>query len=195
MNKEEFFPLYHQPGATSILNQELMHQMSKTSEPITDNQLEQMLNEHQMFIESGGRGGKWQTFEVAGLTLAVYTGATAAKGEQASFANSNLSLLQFSGLSLECCDFVNVLYENGSFRNSNLNNSIFIDSVLLHIDFSGADLTGCDFSRALMMNCQFDNSNLSSCDFENCNLSNSIFTGAKTIGSRFPGAILENVIF
>jgi uncharacterized protein YjbI with pentapeptide repeats len=195
MTKDEFFPLSNHPGSLTALNNELMHQMSETSAPIDSASFETMLKDHHIFLESAGREGKWQTLEVAGLTMAIYTGGSSANGKQASFLNCNLSLLQFNELDLACADFVNVFYKNGSFRNANLKNSIFIDSVLIGTDFSGADLSGCDFSRALMMNCQFSNVNLSSCDFENCNLSNSSFIGATTTGSRFPGAILENVIF
>ncbi len=195
MDKEEFFPFCAQPGAASALNQELMHQMSETTAPIPVAQFEQMLKDHQVFVDSGGRGGKWQSLEVAGLTFAVYVGASATSGKQASFLNCNLSLLKLSGFNLECIDFVNVYYKNGTFQNSNLKNCIFIDSILINVDFSEADLSGSDFSRALMMDCQFCNSNLSNCDFENCNMSNSNFEGANTSGSRFPGAVLENVKF
>jgi len=195
MNKEEFFPFSSQPGAASALNQELMHQMSENTAPIHSAQFEQMLNDHQIFVDNGGKGGKWQSLEVAGLTFALYIGTSAQIGKQASFLNCNLSLLHLSGLNMECIDFVNIYYKNGSFRNSNLRNCIFIDSILVNVDFSGADLSDSDFSRSLMMDCNFCDSNLSNCDFENCNLANSNFKGSNTSGSRFPGAVLDNVMF
>jgi uncharacterized protein YjbI with pentapeptide repeats len=195
MNKLDFFPLSDQTGSTTNLNSEMMHQMSESSTPISPDEFKVLISEHTLFLESGGKGGTWQNFEVAGLTMGVYIGATADKGKQASFLNSNLSLLNLSNINLECCDFVNIFYKNGNFRNSKLKNSLIIDSILENTDFSGADLMGCDFSRSLMMNCNFSGANLSNCDFENCDLTGSNFTNAITGGSRFPGAKLEQVIF
>jgi uncharacterized protein YjbI with pentapeptide repeats len=193
--KLDFFPLCNQEGAMVNLNSEMMHQMSETSEPLTKNQFEEILAQHKLFIESGGRGGNWQSLVVAGLTFALYSGANASQGKQASFLNNNLSELTFNCLNLECCDFINIYCPNGRFENSNLSNSILIDSMLMIADFSGANLSNCDFSRAKMTNCRFVDANLSGCDFENCDLSFSNFMGANTSGARFPGAILDNVLF
>jgi len=195
MEKTEFFPLSEQPGSVTQLNSELMHNMSQESEPVSSSKFGEILLQHKLFLENGGRGGSWQTMELAGLTLSVYTKSSSTVGKQASFLNSNLSLLSFIEMNLECCDFTNIYCPNGRFNRSNLSNSIFIDSVLINADFLGANLSGCDFSRAQMMNCSFIGANLSSCDFENCDLSNSNFLGATTSGSRFPGARLDNVIF
>jgi uncharacterized protein YjbI with pentapeptide repeats len=195
MNKNDFFPQSNLAGSVTSLNTELMREISESSPPITLEKFRQMHNEHLMFLENGGKGGKWQTFEVSGLTLASYFGPNPEKGKQASFLNCNLSSLNLSEIDLECCDFVNAFSPGGSFRNSSLKNCIFIDSVLDNADFTGADLSESDFSRAQMKSCKFNNANLSGCDFENCDLSGSDFTGSNTKGARFPGAILSNVIF
>lgn len=195
MDKSDFFPLCDQTGSFTSLNTELMHQISENSEAISINKLSSILEEHKLFLESGGKGGTWQSLEAGGLTLAVYMGGKALRGKQASFLNRNLSLLELGNSNLECSDFVNVFYMSGNFRDSNLKNCIFIDSVLIGTDFSGADLTGTDFSRALMMNCKFVGANLSACDFENCDLTGSDFTNAVTSGARFPGAKLDSVSY
>ena len=105
-----------------------MHQMSQSSIPVTIEQFEQIFIEHKEFLESGGKGGKWQSIEVSGLTLGVYTGAKASMGKQASFLNANLSMLNLWAKDLECADFVNVYYPNGSFAKSKFGNCLFIDS-------------------------------------------------------------------
>ena len=195
MDKSDFFPHSDETGSVTVLNTELMHAMSEGSEPVDERQFQATLREHELFLDNGGRGGAWQTFVTSGLTLSVYSKSQTSLGKQASFLNSNLSLLNFMDKNLECCDFTNIYCPNGRFNRANLSNSIFIDSVLINADFSDANLSGCDFSRAQMMNCCFTNANLSGCDFENCDLTNSNFMGANTAGSGFPGAKLDNVIY
>jgi uncharacterized protein YjbI with pentapeptide repeats len=193
--KLDFFPHSNEEGSKVELQSELMHSISETGTPLSKREFDEILSNHLLFIQGGGTGGTWQSLEVGGLTMAIYNGPKSSMGKQASFLNSNLSLLNLNDMKLPCCDFVNICYKNGNFRNSQLQNSIFIDSVLVNSDFSGADLSACDFSRAIMVNCRFVDANLTDCDFENCDLSHSNFQGAKTSGSRFPGAILENVLF
>jgi uncharacterized protein YjbI with pentapeptide repeats len=195
-NKDTFFPHSKEPGSfVGNIDADLMHGMSKRSTPIQISDFELIIKEHNLFLEFGGLGGKWETFVTSGLTLSVYTGIKASKGKQALFNNSNLTLLDLSKKNLQCVDFTNVYYPDGKFFGSNLRNSIFIDSVLINIDFSNSNISQCDFSRSLMMNCNFDNADLTFSDFENCNLTGSTFKNANLKNSRFPGAILENVIF
>jgi uncharacterized protein YjbI with pentapeptide repeats len=195
MDKDKFFPLHDRAGAKTSLNHEMMHHMSEATSPITVDEFENKLQNHQEFLQNGGKEGNWQSFEVSGLTLAVYSKSNILHGKQLSLLNSNLSLLDLSEKNLESSDLVNIYYPGGSFRRTNLKNCIVIDSVLNNTDFSDADLSGTDFSRAEMKSCQFINANLKGCDFENCDLSGSNFLGAQTDGARFPGAILNSVIF
>ena len=193
----EKFPLSaNKGGYTGNINAQLMHSLCKSCEPVTPHEFEDMLTEHQLFINSGGSGGSWQTLVASGLVFGIYMGGSAIKGTQINLLNKNLTQLNLGKIEMPYGNFANVYFPYGNFAESNLKGSLFTDSVLDGVDFSFADLSYCDFSRAVMKNCNFTNANLSGIDMENCDLTGSNFTNAVIDSySKFPGAILNAIVF
>ena len=171
-----------------------MEVMREKGPRVSREEMERMLDQHRLFLESGGAGGAWQTLiTVSGLVFGVYLGASGAMGKQAKLTHRNLENLDLRGLMLPSADLTGILCRQGDLSGSDLSGSLLIDSDFSGSRFTGANLSHTDFSRSRMMNCSFVNANLNMTDFENADLSGSDFTGALVVSTSFKGARMENV--
>ncbi len=94
----------------------------------------------------------------------------------------DLSETDFSGISLEGVEFVNV----------DLTSSSFADSHLTEVKFDACDLTSVDFTRANLVECSFDESVLNGTDFSYSRTDYCNFSEADMAGAIFQGADLTN---
>ena len=190
------FPLSDQKGRSCAgINKKRITELAKKSKPVSDKQLEQMIEKHFDFLSNGGAGGKWQTLLVKGMVVGIYDLPLIVKdGEQATFERANLRKVQLANKEIPFANFCGVYKKNGDFSNANLSYCLFTDSFLVGADFSGADLKNTDFSRADLRGARFQNANLHGADFENCDLTGADFRNTKLNETRFPGARLEGVL-
>ncbi len=192
---KEIFPLSDKPGSsTAGLQTAMMQQMAETSKPITKSQFQKITEEHHKFLASGGAGGKWQTVQVSGLVIGIYSGVKFEEGEQAVFDRKHIpASLDLSDTALPFSNFCGCFAKGVDFSGADLSRSLFTDSMLAGTLFAEARLNACDFSRANLQGANFVNADLRDADFENCDLTGADFTGALLEGSKFPGAILKDV--
>ena len=120
------------------------------------------------------------------LVNLIFTNVDAFNDEikQASGA-IDLSETDFSGISLDGIEFVNV----------DLTSSSFADSHLTEVKFDGCDLTSVDFTRANLVECSFNESVLNGTDFSYSKTDYCNFSDADLAGAIFQGADLTNSDF
>ena len=97
----------------------------------------------------------------------------------------DLSETDFSGISLDGVEFVNV----------DLTSSSFADSHLTEVKFEACDLTSVDFTRANIVECSFNESVLNGTDFSYSKTDYCNFSEADLAGAIFQGADLTNSDF
>ncbi len=193
---KDTFPLSDQAGSsTTNLKTGTMQQMAFSSKPLTITQLRSIIEKHHLFLASGGAGGKWQTVNVAGLVIGIYSHSNKNQdGEQAAFDRKHIpARLDLVETDFPFANFCGCYAKRVDFSESDLSYSLFTDSSLEECIFADSNLSGVDFSRANLKGASFMNANLQGADFENCDLTNADFTGANLEGSRFPGAKLRGV--
>jgi len=189
------FPLSDQTGAdTSAIQTSKLHLLAQVSIPVSDQELLEMLEQHHLFLSSGGMGGKWQTLLIKGLVIGDYIGAEGKEGKQASLERRRFSEhLILENIELPFANFCGIYAKDKSFVNVDFSYSLMTDVYLDSCNFNNANLQGVDFSRSILRNVSFHNANLQGADFENCDLTGANFEGTKMEGARFPGAILNQV--
>ncbi len=191
------FPKADQAGASvKGINTQQMGQKSAAAKSLQQEDVFQMMEQHHLFLQSGGAGGQWKTFHINGLVFGVYMTKKGTKGEQASFEYKKLgSGLDLQEIQLPFASFCGANIKHQDFSDADLSYCLFTDANLEGTVFTGAELQETDFSRANLKGASFVNAHLKNTDFENCNLKNADFTGAIIDGAQFPGANLEGVIF
>jgi len=176
----------------------MMVNLRELGEPMTQEEFDTKLEEHNKFINSGGAGGSWQTFVTEGgmkkgLILGVYMGAKGSEGEQLKLSHSNLEKLKLDSITLTYADFVGVLCRNQNLKNTDLTGSLSTDSDYSGSNFEGANLSNADFSRSEMSNCNFNKANLTNTDMEDVDLTGSDLRGAILNGTMLKNTILKDV--
>lgn len=189
------FPLSDQNGAdTSAIKTTQLHLLAQVSKPITNSELEEVLAQHHLFLQTGGMGGRWQTLLINGLVIGDYVDAEGQEGKQASFERRCFAKqLDLVDVELPFANFCSVYAFEKKFINADFSYSLMTDAFMEGCNFTNANLQGVDFSRSNLRSVDFTNANLQGADFENCDLTAANFEGAKLDGSRFPGAILDQV--
>ncbi|MHA1301654.1 MAG: hypothetical protein ACTSO9_19715, partial [Candidatus Helarchaeota archaeon] len=103
----------------------MMIKLRESSEPMNQEEFDNLLNEHQKFINSGGAGGKWETFVTGndletGVIIGVYIGAEGSEGEQLMLNHKNLEKLNLENISLPYANLVGILWRNQNLKNIDL---------------------------------------------------------------------------
>ena len=191
------FPLADHLGSNTkhIETIKMQHKALATA-PLSAQQFQSIIQNHQDFIQSGGAGGQWNIFVVKGQSLGIYKGAKASKGQQAILDLQQIHPhLETQELHLPYSSWCGVYAKDQDFSDATLTGSLLTDANLEQAIFADANLENVDFSRANLKKASFMNANLRGADFENCNLRGADFRGALLEGSQFRGAILEGVVF
>lgn len=187
------FPLANQPSERSM-DLAMIEDLASSGSPLSDDAWTQLLGQHELFLESGGAGGSWQSLSAAGLPLCIYQGATGPEGEQLVVRLKNIAGKSAATRSLEFADLSGAYAAELDLSGARISGAIAIDSIFDGANFEGAVLKSVDFSGARLKGANFRNADLTGADFECCDLTGADFTGATLDGSRFPGAILEDAI-
>lgn len=172
------------------------HMVQEDSKEISVKEFEQVLQEHEQFLQNGGGGGHWETLYITNLIFGVYQGInTNVEGKQAQLFFKKLTKVDLQNISLSYANCSAVYAPDKSWVYADLEGSLFIDSYLENCSFENADLQAVDFSRSKMQNCNFRNADLRGTDFENCDMTGADLRGA-TIDNKtsFKNAIMENVL-
>ncbi len=163
--------------------------------PITQEEFNEMLKEHEKFIDSGGAGGKWKTWVVKGVVFGQYLGSEGLDGKQITLSYNNLEKIKLENISLTYADLVGVFCRGLNFKKINLTGSLCVDSDFTGSNFDGANLTRCDFSRSKMQGCNLKNANLTDTDLEDVDLTGTDLTGAiVTSGTSLKGTVFKNAV-
>jgi len=169
-------------------------------DPITQDEFNALLEEHNKFINSGGAGGKWKAWvtdddEKKGIVFGVYLGPEGYDGKQIDLSYNNLKAISLESITLTYANLVGILCRNQNLKKIDLTGSFCIDSDFTGSNFEGADLTKVDFSRSLMRGCNLKNAILVGTDFENTDLTDADLTGAiVTPKTSFKNTILKNAV-
>ncbi len=181
------------PPRDSDMQTEMIRNLAMVEEPLGQEAVDAMVVAHLEFLDSGGRGGRFERLEVSGIPLNVYTGA-GEEGEQlvmrskrleagVSLTERDLSYGDFSGSICEGVDFTGTNFEGAI-----LTDAFFKGAVFDHCDLEGVDLTGSDLSNA-----SFRGANLKNADLEIANCAGANLTDANLTGAVFPGANLDAI--
>lgn len=168
--------------------------LREASSPMNLEKFNEIIKEHNKFLNSGGAGGHWQTFITGGIILGVYLDAKGSEGDQAKLSHENLEKLNLEGIVLTYADISGVLCRNQNLKGADLTGSLLTDSDFSGTNFEEANLTNADFSRSKMIGCNFRNANFTGTDLENVDLSDSDLRGAIFEGTSFKNTIMNNVM-
>lgn len=179
-----------------------MIRFGKKQDPLTQEEFDEMFEDHKAFINSGGAGGGWNIWvtnpdDKKGVVFGQYLGpeGISNEGKRIKLSYNNLGEINLEGISLIYADIVGVYCKSLNFKNIDLTGSLCIDSDFRGSNFKGANLTKVDFSRSKMQNCNFKNANLSGTDFENVDLTGADLTGAiVTAETSFKGTIIKDAL-
>lgn len=181
-----------EPGE-NMMDTQLIRSMAENSDPLTQEEIREKLENHSLFLDSGGRYGTFMRLEVAGLPMNIYQGG-AFGGTQLELRMKKIAPgTNLSGMDLSYTDLSGAICEHVDFSGANLNGAILTDGFFAHANFEGASMIGIDFSGGDFSNASFKNANLASTDFEIANCSNADFTGAEIGTASFKGAALDGV--
>lgn len=191
----DHFPFCNHRGSdSSMINRIRIRQLVLQKQPLSNLQIQKIINAHTLFLKNGGGGGKWKTIHIKGIVIALYFGEDVIVGEQANFELQQFPIgTNLNEIDLPFSNFCSSKIERVNFHSSDLSYSIFTDTLAKEVNFSNANLAHVDFSRADLAYADFSNANLIGADFENCNLKGANFEGANLYKTRFPGANLAHV--
>lgn len=181
------------PPRDTQMNTELIRSLALNSKPFSNAEIQDALNAHATFLNSGGAGGRFERLQVAGLPLNVYlskgnAGAHLEWRHKQLARGSTVTNADFSFADLSGCMCEQVNFTASKFNGAMLTDGFFSGAIFENAVMQGADFTGSDLTNA-----SFKNADLRNADFEIANCEGADFTGAKLEGARFPGANLKNI--
>ena len=186
------FPGADQPPREDSMNKGLILSMSSSS-IISDEEFSGMIQEHELFLNTGGRNGRFEMLETAGLPMNIYLGK-ASEGKQLDINLKNIancSVLKNAQLSV--ANMSGVFGEGANFSGAILERCMMTNSFFHKANFENANLTGVDLTGSDLREANFRNAVLDGTDFEICDCSGADFTGAKMTNCSFLGAKIDGV--
>lgn len=181
------------PPRDSDMNPTLIRTMATNNTPLSQEQVQAMLKQHQTFLESGGAGGRFERLQMAGIPINIYR-KTSSAGTQWDTKMKQLSpQVSLSKAQLSYADFAGCLAEEVNFEGANLDGSLLTDAFLAGANFDGISARGTDFTGADLTGASFVNADLRGADFEICNCTGADFTGANLEGALFKGTTLDGI--
>ncbi len=104
---------------------------------------------------------------------------------------ADLSETDFSGLTLEGVEFINVDLTSSSFADSHLTEVKFEDCDLTSVDFTRASIIECSFCESILNGTDYSYSRVDFCNFSDADMAGAIFQGADLSNSDF--SMAENL--
>ena len=174
----------------------------------TEEELKQILEQHELWLKSNRKQGERANLEGANLDRINLKGANLKKAnlervslKWADLENANLEGANLKGASLEWANFqwANLAGANLAGANSTMAKFIMASLAMANLtmadftmaDFTIASLTGANLVGANLTNTRFLNANLARVKLMTANLTGADFTGADFTGADFTGADLE----
>ena len=176
--------------------------MEQTYQKIDMETAVSMLEEHQLWLSSGGREGKQAVFtgyDLSGLD----SDYAEARYVVPPFWEKNLSKIDLSYSNLSGLSFRKVILSQADFRGTNLKNANFYQATLYKADFSRADiseacieesslnqanLTKADLSKTRIAYSHLEDANLQDANCQETHFQQTQLQGANLYGADFYGA-------
>lgn len=160
----------------------LMHEMARSGDPVTQDELKTIAREHARWVDSGGGFGRFQTLAVGGLVMAVYQGQAGQRGEQALLSHRLLpSDLDLRDVALPWSDLTGIVAESADLTGADLRGATITDSLFTGARLRGVDLRDADLSRSDLRNADLTGADLTGTDLEDADLTGATLTDAKGI--------------
>ncbi|KPA14459.1 Toll-Interleukin receptor domain protein [Candidatus Magnetomorum sp. HK-1] len=138
--------------------------------PYSQNEINEILEKHRIWIESKKE-----------------------KGEQAIFINADLRKFDFSNVALPEANFQEANLQEANFQNANLQKATFREAHLYSVNFKNANLEEADLTEAYLHDTNMQNTNLQSANLERAMLNESFLIHTKLAKTKLTGAILKNI--
>jgi uncharacterized protein YjbI with pentapeptide repeats len=182
------------PPRDSDMDPTVIRSMASGSTPFTPEQVKEMLEKHDDFIQSGGGGGRFERLHLSGIPMNIYMGGKGNKGKQLEVRMKHFSPdVSLENAALPYADFAGAIAEEVNFQGANLDHSLLTDSFLAGADFDNSSAVGADFTGADLTGASFVNADLREADFEISNCTGVDFTGANLEGALFKGTTLNGI--
>lgn len=195
----------------------------RDAEPISENELAEILRQHHAFILSGCGGGTWHTFSTGKDEAAIIFGVYLERkdvppghqiqitdlaksllreqappdpvaGKQAKLSHKRLEGNLPENLFLPYADLCGISCARQSLKNANLEGSLLVDSDLTETDFTRACLASADLSRCDMRGACLRYADLTGADLENADLSGADLRDAILNGAKLTNTLMENCL-
>lgn len=160
---------------------------------MTDDQLSRILEQHKVWLASGGQDGCRADLSGMDLSGADLSGADLreAIAVLANFAKANLAGVRLIMADLSQADMRGSGLGGADLSGADLMLADLSEANLSAADLSVADLSGVTFTGARLCAAALQQSNLSGADFSRADLSQVNLSGADLSGARFNGARLR----
>ncbi|GAA4277348.1 pentapeptide repeat-containing protein [Aquimarina mytili] len=160
--------------------EDLSRILAESEDPISQKQINEMLEEHRLFLENGGNNGKFERLGLGGMTMAIYN-KKSTKGQQLSLSKKKLAPgIDLSKANLSYADLSGCIAEDVNFEGANLEGSILTDSFFKGSSFENASLEKSDLSDSDLRDTNFISSKFGSTDFERAKLDGAKFDDTPT---------------
>ena len=168
-------PTARPPAATPIAAAAQKH---TAPEPEAEQELEEIplqdaLEDHKLWVNTGGQEGKQAAFQNADLR------------------NADLEKIDLTQSALQMADFSGAQCREAVFRKCDLAGSKFIEADLQRVNMAVARLSGADFSKANMESANLLGADLTRANFRGASLQGSNFSGANLNGTDLRGVDLS----
>lgn len=182
------------PPRDSDMDATLIRSMAAGASPFTKEEVEEMLEEHDKFIHSGGSGGRFERLQLSGIPMNIYMGGKGKEGKQFEVRMKHFSAeVSLENTALTYSDFAGAIAEEVNFQGAKLDHSLLTDAFLAGANFDNSSAVGADFTGADLTGASFVNADLRNADFEICNCTGVDFTGANIEGASFKGTSLNGI--
>lgn len=149
--------------------------------------LQNVLQEHGSWLNSGGKDGRRANFRNANLQGLDLSNAMLA---EASLRGADLSGTNLSGADLRGADLSEALLATTNLQQANLGSAVLSRADLRTAYMAGADLQNADLSGALLMSANLAGLNLASATLQETDLQGAALSQANLQGANLRGALL-----
>jgi len=160
-----------------------MNNTNKPPRTVTTEELNKILKDHHLWLESDGKSGQCADLSGADLSDAILSGADLS-GADLSGANLSHTILKGAGLS-------RALLSGANLRNADLSDAILSDAILLGADLSDAILKGAIFSGAILRNANLSHTILKGAGLSRADLRGAGLSRADLRGANLRGAMVS----
>jgi formylglycine-generating enzyme required for sulfatase activity/uncharacterized protein YjbI with pentapeptide repeats len=162
------------------------------------------LEQHQLWLTSGGKAGSRASFSLENLTglnlEKINLTNTILYQTDFSFSNLESAILVdgwacagiFESANISHTDFTKSELIASIFKNATGNNARFVRANIREASFESASLIDADFQECICLKTDFNNANLSGVNFANAILAEASFQGANLLNTNFTGSVMSS---